>query len=186
MDNLTLILGGARSGKSSYAQRLAEQAGEGVVFVATATAGDDEMAARIAAHKASRPAGWRTLETPRGVGAAVLLAEQEQPADFVLVDCLTLLASNVLFSLPETVNAGEYQQALDEEVRDLLNACRVSTARWVVVSNEVGLGLVPEYPLARLYRDGLGRANQLLAQEAGTVLFMVAGLPLAVKGRIPE
>jgi adenosylcobinamide kinase / adenosylcobinamide-phosphate guanylyltransferase len=176
---LTLILGGARSGKSTFAQRQAERLGGRVLYVATAEPGDDEMAARIAAHRAERPAAWTTLEAPRQVGAAI---RQAAPADVVVVDCLTLLANNVIVPSPEPAQA---EAALLAEIADLLAAYRASAAEWLVVSNEVGLGLVPAYPLGRVYRDALGRANQLVASAADHVLLMVAGLPLAVKGRVP-
>jgi adenosylcobinamide kinase / adenosylcobinamide-phosphate guanylyltransferase len=177
---MTLVLGGARSGKSSYAQARAEESGKDTLFVATATAGDEEMAARIAAHQASRPAHWRTLEAPLQVGAAIQAA---QVCEWVLVDCITLLANNVLFSLPEPVDEEEYRAAMDREVQGLIQAARQHPGEWMIVSNEVGLGLVPPYPLGRIYRDALGRANQQLAQAADRVLFMVAGIPMVVKDR---
>lgn len=175
---LTLILGGARSGKSSYAQRLAEESGQATLFVATATAGDEEMAARIKAHQASRPAHWRTLEAPLRTGEAIV---RESFCDWVLVDCITLLASNVLFTLPEPVDEAAYQAAMDLEITKLIAAAWQHAGEWLIVSNEVGLGLVPPYPLGRFYRDALGRANQQLAQAADRVLFMVAGIPMIIK-----
>lgn len=178
---LTLILGGARSGKSAYAQRWATARSTHVLYVATAEAGDTEMAARIAAHRAERPAGWLTLESPRRVGAAI--RRVSQTVDVVLIDCLTLLASNVVAALPEPATAEAAEPALTAEAEDLMAAYQQSQAHWLVVSNEVGLGLVPLYPLGRLYRDALGRMNQYLAARADDVLFMVAGLPLVVKGR---
>ena len=178
-NELTFILGGARSGKSSYAQTLAAKCPGTVLYVATATAGDEEMTVRIAAHKASRPSTWQTLETPLQVGAAVKSSAAKP--DLVLLDCLTLLANNVLFSLPEAVSEAEYQAALDGEIAEIVDAWQLGTASWIIVSNEVGLGLVPPYPLGRLYRDVLGKANQRLAQAATRVLFMVAGLPMTVK-----
>lgn len=181
---LTLVLGGARSGKSTYAQRLAAERGEAVVYVATAEAGDGEMAARIAAHRAERPAHWQTIEAPRAVGAAIrgatIRSSATQP-DVILIDCLTLLANNVIVPLPGAVTAQEAEAALNVEVEELLEAYAHSSADWIIVSNEVGLGLVPPYPLGRVYRDALGRANQRLAAAADEVLFMVAGLPLKVK-----
>ena len=179
---LTLILGGARSGKSAFAQHLAGRLGGRVLYVATAEAGDDEMAARIAAHRAERPADWLTLEAPTGVGAALRSAPA---ADVVVVDCLTLLANNVIVPLPEDLTAAQAEAALLREVDALLAALGERGGAGLVVSNEVGLGLVPPYPLGRVYRDALGRANQRLAAAAGNVLFMVAGLPLVVKGRVP-
>jgi len=177
-NHLTLILGGARSRKSSFAQQQAAGSGEPVLFVATATAGDADMAARIAAHQASRPKEWQTLEAPQNVGAAI---RQHHPTGIVLLDCITLLASNVLLSLPENVAQEEYQAALDHEIEDLISTCRQGSAEWLVVSNEVGLGVVPPYSLGRMYRDGIGRANQRLAQAADDVFFLVAGLPMKVK-----
>lgn len=177
---LILVLGGARSGKSSYAERLAvELGGPHVLYVATAQAFDDEMRARIAAHRAARPAGWRTLEAPRL--AAARLAEAVEDATVVLLDCITLLTSNALLALGDEPPAAAAEETVNREVSALLAACRASAATWLVVSNEVGLGLVPPYPLGRVYRDVLGRANQRLAAAADQVLFMVAGLPLTVK-----
>jgi adenosylcobinamide kinase/adenosylcobinamide-phosphate guanylyltransferase len=174
---LTLILGGARSGKSDYARRLAAERGDRVLYVATAEPGDDEMAARIAAHRAERPAHWRTLEAAIHVGTAI--RSEAGAAEVILIDCLTLLASNVIVPLPEPVAA---EAALIAEVDGLLAAYAASQAQWIVISNEVGLGLVPPFPLGRAYRDALGRANQRLAAAADEVVFMVAGLPMRVKG----
>jgi adenosylcobinamide kinase/adenosylcobinamide-phosphate guanylyltransferase len=191
---LTLVLGGARSGKSSYAEQLAAEQGAGVLYVATAEAWDDEMRRRIEAHKAQRPAHWQTLEAPRHPGGAVAaalaarhsaLSADARSSDLspvVLVDCLTLLANNVLITLPEDAGEAEATAALMEEVDELLAAWQAGAGHWIVVSNEVGLGIVPAYPLGRLYRDALGRANQRLAAVADTVVFMVAGIPLRAKG----
>ena len=178
---MTLILGGARSGKSALAQKMAAEGGRPVLYVATATAGDEEMATRIAAHRAERPAHWHTLEAPLQVGTAIAGALGATGAEVVLVDCLTLLANNVLGRLPETISAPEAEAALALEVDGLLAAYMPGSTEWIIVSNEVGLGLVPPYPLGRLYRDALGRANQRLAAASDEVLFMVAGLPLALK-----
>ena len=178
---LILILGGARSGKSDFAERLAAHLSpEGsVTYVATATVGDDEMAARIAAHRAHRPATWHTLEVPARVGAAVL--NQARYADVILLDCLTLLVSNVLMPAYEGEPLEVAKRRVAEEMDALLAAYRHHHATWIVVSNEVGMGLVPPYPLGREYRDALGRANRRLAATADRVLFMVAGIPLDVK-----
>lgn len=177
---LVLILGGARSGKSTFAEQLAMQSRSSVLYVATATAGDSEMAARIAAHKAARPASWRTLEAHLHV--ARQLQAGISPGDFILLDCMTLLASNILFSLREPVSEADFQAALSQEVSEIIQTFQASPARTLtVVSNEVGLGLVPEYELGRIYRDGLGRINQQIAQAAHTVWLMVAGLPIRIK-----
>jgi adenosylcobinamide kinase/adenosylcobinamide-phosphate guanylyltransferase len=180
--SLTFILGGARSGKSDYAQSLVNTEGAKVLFVATAAALDEEMQARISAHRSRRPAHWTTLEATHHVGEAVLAAP---PSEWVLLDCLTLLLSNLLVDLPEPIIEADYYKSVDEEMDGLFGALSSSRAKWVIVSNEVGLGLVPEYPMGRYFRDALGRANQRLAGAADTVHFMVSGLPMLVKGGSP-
>lgn len=181
---LTLILGGARSGKSLHAEKLAAERGGAVLYVATAEAKDEEMSARIAEHRARRPPHWTTLEAPSSAGA--LIRDHAGDVDVLLLDCVTLLANNVLLGLPESSRADgpsakRAAAALDAEIDDLLAAYTESDAEWILVSNELGLGLVPPYPLGRLFRDALGKANQRLAAAADEVLFMVAGLPLRVK-----
>lgn len=178
---LILVLGGARSGKSSYAEKLAGELSEGcgVLYVATAQAWDDEMRARIAKHRDDRPASWRTVEAPRDAGAAAAFALAGEPV--VLLDCMTLLTSNAILALPEGATAREAEAAALAETVAILEAFSASAASWIVVSNEVGLGIVPAYPLGRLYRDALGRANQRLAAESDQVVLMVAGLPMKVK-----
>ena len=185
MAGLTLILGGARSGKSAHALRLAQARAQQVVFVATATAGDADMAARIARHRAERPQHWETREHPRGVGAALLSSPPQ--AELLLLDDVTLLVSNVLLEAVADADPAlpEVQQRADEavqaEMTALLQAWQTLAVPWIVVSNEVGLGLVPPSPLGRMFRDVLGRANQRLAAAADEVLLMVAGIPLKVK-----
>ena len=180
MGRLLLVLGGARSGKSAYAQRLAQElGGDDVLFVATAEAWDEDMAQRIARHQQERPAAWRTLETPRQVGQAIALHVHDTTV--VLVDCLTLLVSNTLLHCGASPDPAAAEAAVQEEVAALVQTCQTSAATYIVVSNEVGLGLVPDNPLGRLYRDLLGRANQALAARAEAVYFMVAGLPVDVK-----
>jgi len=178
-----LILGGARSGKSRYAQRLAHEIGGRVLFVATAEALDGEMERRISEHRRRRPAGWRTLEAPLRVGRRIQSALED--AEVVLVDCSTLLVSNVLGERSSS-EAGDIDEALaeaavDAEIRALLDVVRDSGASFLIVSNEVGSGLVPENRLGRLYRDLLGKANQSLAEAMDEVYLMVAGLPLRLK-----
>ncbi len=171
---LILILGGARSGKSRFAERLAHERGGPVLFVATATPGDEEMARRIAAHRAARPGTWRTIEAPAAVAGRVAAAA---PARTVLLDCLTLLVSNLLLAQGDAAEA-EAERRVDEEIERVLRQFEAGPATWLIVSNEVGLGLVPPYPLGRVYRDLLGRANQRVAACADRVYLMVAGLPL--------
>lgn len=177
MSRLILVTGGARSGKSDFAQELAGQlAGDEVLFVATAEAGDDDMAARIAAHRSARPPAWRTAEAPRRVGETIRNAP---PARVVLVDCLTLLVSNVLLAHVDDPDPNALDSAVRGEVRELIAA--VGAATVIVVTNEVGLGIVPDNRLARLYRDLLGRANAALARDADEVYLLVSGIPLEIK-----
>ena len=179
MGQLTLILGGARSGKTSYAQEQARQINENVLYVATAAAGDDEMRTRIETHRASRPAEWQTLEATLQVGEALI--SNQVRAQVVIVDCITLLVSNVLLSFSEDVSFDEVEQKVWAEIDALLKAHSEIGGQWFIVSNEVGLGLVPPYPLGRMYRDLLGWANQTLARSADRVIFMVAGIPTIIK-----
>lgn len=182
MAELILILGGARSGKSAYAERLARERGGAVLFVATATAGDDEMARRIAAHRAERPAEWRTLEAPADVAARVAAAD---PAGTILLDCVTLLVSNLLLA-HEAAGEDAVAAAVAGEVERLLALAASDAATWIIVSNEVGMGLVPPYPLGRAYRDLLGRVNAQLAARADRAYLLVAGLPLDLKRLMAE
>jgi len=174
---LTLVLGGVRSGKSSFVEKIARESGKSVLFVATAAAGDAEMAARIHKHKTSRPADWQTLEIQQGLGRKI----KPPVADIVIVDCITLLVSNILASLPENTPAENVMNAIHDEIDDLIAAQSRLGGQWLIVSNEVGLGVVPPYPLGRVYRDALGWANQALAKSAKRVVFMVAGIPMVVK-----
>jgi adenosylcobinamide kinase / adenosylcobinamide-phosphate guanylyltransferase len=182
MGKLTLILGGARSGKSSYAERLALQHGGQVLFVATAQPLDGEMAERIAKHQRKRPEGWNTLELDSAVGNFMLTNLPR--VDVILVDCLTLLVSNLLTAISTgtgddlTVDEEAATELVETEITRLLEAVQAIPAEWMVVSNEVGLGLVPPYPLGRIYRDLLGRANQRIAARSDQVVFMIAGIPM--------
>jgi adenosylcobinamide kinase/adenosylcobinamide-phosphate guanylyltransferase len=176
---LTLVLGGARSGKSRYAQSLAAAAKGPVLFVATAPAvspeEDPEMAARIARHRAERAAHWRTVEAPVDVVSAVRTA-----GSLVVVDCVTLWISNLLYEHRSSERASREKKILDE-VESLAAVLREKEA--IAVSNEVGEGLVPDTPLAREFRDLQGQANQIFAREASRVVLLVAGIPLTVKSR---
>lgn len=176
---LILILGGARSGKSRLAEKRAREHGGRVLFVATAEAKDDEMRARIAEHRGQRPADWRTLEAPRRV--AQRIADCGYQHDILILDCVTLLTSNVLLGMPETTAPADAEAAILREIDDLLTVYERSEATWLVVSNEVGMGLVPPNRLGRLYRDVLGRVNQRLAESADEALLLVAGLPWRLK-----
>jgi len=177
--HIILILGGARSGKSSYAQQLAEDSGRSVTFLATAQALDEEMSARIQKHKFERPVHWQTLEVPFGIAPHI----KEIQSEVVILDCITLLLSNSLmqFVKDDLVDETLFMQSVQKEIEELLAAIRESNQQWIVVSNEVGLGLVPPYQMGRVYRDGIGWANQRLAREAERVLFMVVGIPTVIK-----
>jgi adenosylcobinamide kinase / adenosylcobinamide-phosphate guanylyltransferase len=164
----TFILGGARSGKSARAQALAEAAGETRLYIATAEALDVEMEARIARHKADRGAGWRTVETPLDLVAAMEAAD----APVVLVDCLTLWLSNLM----------HHGRDVEAESAALCACLGRFEGEVILVSNEVGLGLVPETPLGRAFRDAQGRLNQRVAAVCDVVEFVAAGLPLRLKG----
>jgi adenosylcobinamide kinase/adenosylcobinamide-phosphate guanylyltransferase len=215
MGSLTFILGGARSGKSSFAERLASEKHAAVLYIATAQPLDAEMEARIVMHRKKRPAGWQTLEVPFGIGQAI--RSNPPSVDVIILDCLTLLVSNLLLkvsnevdvrsdlspgaladngdehflSIPQATNAErrleveispgvekDAKEAIDQELRELLEAIQSSSADWILVSNEVGMGLVPPYPQGRLYRDLLGSTNQRIASLADRVYFMIAGIPM--------
>lgn len=174
--HLILITGGARSGKSRYAERLAaDLGGDAVTFVATARASDDEMARRIRRHREDRPAAWTTVEAPVDAGAAV----REAATDVVLLDCLTLLAANAL--APAT-DYGEVAalEAVRTALDRLLAALAGRDGTLIVVTNEVGLGIVPATPVGRWFRDALGEANQRLAARADEVVLMVSGIPVRI------
>jgi adenosylcobinamide kinase/adenosylcobinamide-phosphate guanylyltransferase len=176
-NTVTLVLGGVRSGKSRYAQQLGERV-ERVLFVATAPSSDsdDEMRAKIERHRADRPTDWATAEEPLELGR--VLAEQGAEYEVAIVDCLTLFVANLL-------HAAEQDDAiLDRQMTALCAALAAAPCDVVLVSNEVGSGVVPAYALGRRFRDALGELNQRVAAIADDVLLLVAGLPLALKGNI--
>lgn len=167
---VTLIVGGARSGKSRHAEALIRSVASAATYVATAEPGDTEMAARIAEHRARRDnAFWRTIEEPLDLAAAI--RAQADPARPILVDCLTLWLANLMA-------AG---RIAEHEAETLCAALREAWGPVVLVANEVGLGLVPETPLGREFRDAAGRLNQQVAALADRVVFVAAGLPLVLK-----
>ncbi len=174
---LNLVLGGVRAGKSRYAQELAGDS-DRVLFVATAEAGDEEMAARIQAHRAERPAAWSTLEEP--IDLVTALTPLVPDFDTVLIDCLTLWVSNLLLQDPDHEATPAHIQS---QARGLIDLYERGDASWIVVSNEVGLGVIPPTRLGRDYADALGRINQQFAAAADEVIVMVAGLPLDLKAR---
>lgn len=169
--NCELILGGARSGKSRLAQERAAADGRAVTVIATAEAGDAEMIERIARHRAERPDHWRTVEAPRDLAAT--LAREADAGRCLVVDCLTLWLANLI----------EEEAALAAERKTFLAALPTLPGRVLLVANELGLGLVPETPLGRRFRDEAGRLNQAVAALCARVTFVAAGLPLELKGR---
>jgi adenosylcobinamide kinase/adenosylcobinamide-phosphate guanylyltransferase len=179
---IILLLGGTRSGKSYFAQEEAKKYAR-VLFVATAEAGDEDMRLRIEKHKQDRPANWRTLEATSRLG--VRIAQAYQGEDLVIIDCITLLVTNIVCAIPEeqyeTIEDAVLEKQVVAEIQSLQQCMRKTDASFIVVSNEVGLGVVPVYRIGRLYRDILGRANQMLAQTASEAYLMVAGIPLRVK-----
>jgi len=176
-----LILGGARSGKSRWAeeraQAIAQTTALPVVYLATGLSTDPEMAERIQRHQASRPAEWTTVEEP--VAVAQWLGSLRTPS-IVLLDCLSFLLNNWMFTHPDD------PAWIARQITDLARAFGAFPHPLLVVSNEVGQGIVPEHALARWYRDELGRLNQLAARDAETVIWMVAGLPVDVKRMAPK
>jgi len=180
----TLVLGGARSGKSAHAEALALASGREVVYIATAQAGrsDGEMAQRIAHHRTSRPAHWTTVEEPIALGAA--LRQWCMPERVVLVDCLTLWLSNLLFSgtevFPDT-GPVTLPALLHQECAALFDALAGASGDVILVSNEVGMGIVPMGAVTRAFVDEQGRLNQAVAARCDRAVFVAAGLPLVLK-----
>ena len=183
----TLILGGARSGKSQLAQELALKSSQPVLFVATAEAGDEEMRQRIEEHRKARPA-WRTLEATTHIGSQIL--QEGGDAQTVIVDCITLLINNIFVQhsrqTGEEIDATLVEKEFLDEIGELIRCIDQSQVNFIIVTNEVGLGLVPANRMSRMYRDLLGKANQMLAQHADEVYLMVAGLPLQIKPASPS
>jgi adenosylcobinamide kinase/adenosylcobinamide-phosphate guanylyltransferase len=168
-EETTFVLGGARSGKSRFAEGLVTSGPRPWIYIATAEAHDDEMAARIAEHKARRASGWQTIEAPQALPEALGAAPR---GSAVLVDCLTLWLSNIMHAKFD----------IEEITLRFEEALHARAGTTVLVSNEVGLGLVPDTELGRVFRDAQGRLNQRIAALAGRVVLMVAGQPLIVKG----
>ncbi len=171
---LTLVLGGARSGKSRYAQALAARAND-VVYLATAQASDDAMRVKIERHRKERPSSWKTIEVPLDLDLAV--AQYGSKHSFLLIDCLTTFTANLM------EHAGD-EGAILTRIDRLRAALIATTASVVVVSNEVGSGVVPAYPSGCQFRDLLGEINQVIAQISSNVVLMIAGCPLALKGSV--
>jgi adenosylcobinamide kinase/adenosylcobinamide-phosphate guanylyltransferase len=173
MSKIVLFTGGARSGKSTRAEQYAARLSQTVVYLATAQAGDDEMRERITRHQDRRPASWTTHEAPMAVAAT--LATLETGA-VVLLDCLSLLVSNLLLAAEQ-----QPEPAIEREIAAIVAAAGARDLTLLVVTNEVGMGIVPAYPLGRSYRDLLGRANQQVAAVAEEVYMVICGIPVELK-----
>ncbi len=186
MGRVVLVTGGAKSGKSLFAEKLAAGLSGAVVYVATAEVLDAEMEARVARHRAQRPASWTTVEAPRD--PKFVLERVPSSAGVVLIDCLTIWASNRLLSLGEPETAGwweaveELQRTLCDELHAVVETARVRSWHVVMVTNEVGYGVVPDTPLGRAFRDLQGVVNLHAARLADAVFLVVAGLGVEVKG----
>jgi adenosylcobinamide kinase/adenosylcobinamide-phosphate guanylyltransferase len=174
-NRIIFIIGGARSGKSSFAQQLATKKSEKVVFVATAEPLDSEMTDRIKKHKKSRPKSWQTLELHREIAKG--LKPGKSKPDVVIIDCITLLISN----LTQDKNPGmKIEKMVFAEINELIDYMKTQSTTFIIVSNELGLGVVPDNRLARDFRDIQGKVNQLIAQNADEIYFMMAGIPLRI------
>lgn len=173
LPKLSIILGGARSGKSAFAERLVESFGLQKTYIATAQAFDDEMRVKISQHQVDRGDGWTTIEAPLDLKPALLDLPDNS---IVLIDCLTLWLSNHILA----------DNDIDAETKVLLATLDQISAPVVCVSNEVGMGLVPETALGRQFRDAQGRLNQNIAKQSDLAVFIAAGLPMVLKGQLPK
>ena len=189
MSQVTLITGGARSGKSHFAELLAASAKRPVTYIATAQVWDDEMALRVKKHQEQRPSTWRLIEEPQNIHDTLFKLKDENGV--ILLDCVTLWLSNLLLkgqtkpSAPSEPTPEEQVTDLEPQivakVKEVAQLAREIKPQVIFVTNEIGQGIVPEYPLARAYRDLVGRCNQILAQSADDVYLVVAGFPIEIK-----
>lgn len=181
---LILITGGVRSGKSSFAEALAQELGSKIAYIATGQALDEEMAERIAKHRQMRPQHWQTYEEP--VQVEKMIPEISSTAEIIILDCLNFLVANLMSDYEE----GESKEPLVSKIRDKIDALVAealkSSAAIIVVSNEVGSSLVPTNSAGRFFQEQLGQANQAIALHADLVYLMVAGIPLLIKGARDE
>ncbi len=182
---MILITGGARSGKSQLAERLAQQHGGKMLYIATSLVTDEEMVERISLHQQQRPTEWLTYEGYAHLGAVV--TDHQTQADGIILECITTMITNILFeqagSLPEEqMDFEAIETEIQSQIDELLSACDASKIPIWIVTNELGLGLVPEYLLARRFRDIAGRVNQRLAARADTVYLVISGIDIKIKG----
>jgi len=174
MSETVFVIGGCRSGKSRHALELAQQVAGERYFIATCVPADEEMTERVSSHQRERGAGWRTVEAPYDISGAIRSVQRD--AAVILVDCLTLWVSNLLLAAADSPD-------VSSACRELVETISVASCPVILVSNEVGAGIVPENKLARRFRDMTGHVNQQVASAADRVVWMVAGIPVAVKGK---
>ena len=183
LSQFTFITGGARSGKSRFAELLAAHAKRPVIYIATAQILDDEMALRVKQHQQQRPSTWRLIEEPLNIRDTLIQLKDED--GIILLDCVTLWLTNLLLAGPSQNDNELFSNELEPQILDLVKEvaqlAREIKPQVIFVSNEVGQGIVPEYPLARAYRDLAGRSNQILAHSADQVYLVVAGFPIEIK-----
>lgn len=179
MARIILVTGGARSGKSSFAEKLAKTADKKIAYIATAEIWDAEMAERVDLHQKRRPAGWLTFEAPQQAETAI--AEAAAKAEVILFDCLTVYSSNCLLAQPDEATPAVRREAVLAALDRLVTAARQASGTVIFVTNEVGDGIVPDNALAREFRDVAGLVNQKVAQAADEVYWVVCGLPVEIK-----
>lgn len=186
MGKAILVTGGARSGKSSYAEKLAKELHGNVLYIATSIPFDEEMKTRIKKHRESRPDGWDTYEGFRGLGKVV--AEKGRKYDTILIDCITVMIANLLLDYIGMDNGDaayedflEAESEIKKEIDDLLAGISQTKAIVIIVTNELGSGIVPENLMSRVFRDVAGRMNQYIAEQCDEVFITVCGLPLRLK-----
>lgn len=185
MSNIILVTGGARSGKSSFAESLCIKQNNKTAYIATSVAFDDEMKNRVKKHQESRPRSWKTYEIYKDIYSIV--EELNKDHDTVIMDCVTLMVNNLMFTHGIEVDEAtseelnELENYIREQITKLLEAVKKTNLYFVIVTNEIGMGIVPENKLSRIYGDFVGRANQLIASYSNEVYFVVSGIPMKVK-----
>jgi adenosylcobinamide kinase / adenosylcobinamide-phosphate guanylyltransferase len=183
MGKIILVTGGARSGKSTYAEDIAKKIGGNILYVATSVPFDDEMMLRVKKHREQRPAMWDTIETYKDMDVNL----KPEGKSGVLVDCITIMVTNLMMDNCKDLNnisntdILEVEECIKTQIEKLINLSKSSSIPFIIVTNEVGMGVVPEYPSGRLFRDVAGRANQMLAKVADEVYLCVSGIPVKIK-----
>lgn len=185
MSNLIMVTGGARSGKSTYAEETAKRFGDRILYIATSTTCDDEMKERVKRHREQRPPGWETVEAYRDIDTNI--RDRLHRCDAVLLDCITIMVSNIMLEKAmdwDGISIGEVNSVEEDvkcEVRKLIEIAQLADIPFIVVTNELGMGVVPPYELGRAVRDMAGRANQMLAKAADEVYMCISGIPVKIK-----